>query len=74
MRGQKNWKIYQYAIPSYNINALCGAVAIQLIDNRLLSVDFKLKVMVMFTSKLYLGIKIDRIQSMEDIFGICNWK
>ena len=63
-----------YAIPSNNINALCGAVAIQLIDNRLLCVDFKLKVMVMFTSKLYLGIKIDRIQSMEDIFGICNWK
>ena len=63
-----------YAIPSYNINALCGAVVIQLIDNRLLCVDFKLKVMVMFTSKLYLGIKIDRIQSMEDIFGIWNWK
>jgi len=63
-----------YAIPSNNINALCGAVVIQLIDNRLLCVDFKLKVMVMFTSKLYLGIKIDRIQSMEDIFGIWNWK
>jgi len=49
-------------------------VVVVVVDNRLLCVDFKLKVMVMFTSKLYLGIKIDRIQSMEDIFGIWNWK
>jgi len=52
----------------------CYVVVVVVVDNRLLCVDFKLKVMVMFTSKLYLGIKIDRIQSMEDIFGIWNWK
>ena len=45
MRGQKkleNISIH-YAIPSNNINALCGAVVIQLIDNRLLFVDFQVK-------------------------------
>ena len=74
MRGQKNWKIYQYAIPSYNINALCGAVVIQLIDNRLLFVDFQVKGNGNVHFQTLFGIKIDRIQSMEDIFGICNWR